>query len=111
MADERDLTAGATAGATPGLDALARVAGVDRHAFDEDPRAVLPALRTAGAELLEVALGLGAADAAVREDAEARRRDLQDKLGAARTGRPWQDVVAEHLDRLTRLVRETDRPR
>jgi len=94
-----------------GLDALARLAGVDRRTFDEDPRTVLLALRAAGAELLEVALGLGADDAEVREEAEVRRRDLQDKLGQVRSSRQWQEIVADHLDRLTNLVRETDRSR
>lgn len=98
-----------TTAETPGLDALARVAGVDRGSFDDDPRTVLPALRTAAAEVLEVALGLGAADPEVRDESEVRRRVLQEQLGPARTGRPWQDVVADHLDRLVELVREADR--
>jgi hypothetical protein len=94
------------AGPTPGLDALARAAGVDRGSFDEDPRTVLPALRTVGSEVLDVALGLGAADPEKRAAAEERRRALQEHLGPARTGRPWQDVVGDALDRLARAVRE-----
>lgn len=61
---------------TPGLDALARIAGVDRRTFDDDPRSVLPALGSACREVLEVALGLGSEDPAVRAEAEERRRAL-----------------------------------
>jgi hypothetical protein len=98
-----------TAGPTPGLDAVARVAGVDRTAFDDDPRTVLPALRTAIGEVLEVALGLGAADPVVREQSEVRRHDLQDQIGLDRTMRPWQDAVMDHLDHLIELVHLADR--
>ena len=65
---------------TPGLDALARIAGVDRHAFDDDPRRILPALGTAFREVLEVALGLDSQDPAVRAEAAARRRALLQEL-------------------------------
>ncbi|MCD4536366.1 hypothetical protein LRP67_19920 [Nocardioides sp. cx-169] len=95
-------------GVTPGLDALARIAGVDRASFDEDPRRVLPALRAAGLELLDVALGLGAQDAEQRAAAEARRDELTAALTAAPRppARPWRDVLLESLDRLTQAARD-----